>query len=135
MNGIWVGRWAVVLASIAAGAFGLWNLIDEIRPSWDNAVVLTYWSAWCLFPGINMLMAIFTKRPGLMWACGILALLYASFYYTYAMNGPSWKRQGAQQLHIGLVPGISAFAFLLVHTLAPLIPPMRRLINRPFQSS
>jgi len=133
MNTMRIKLWIIVLASFAAATFALWNLIDEFRPSWDYSVVFNYWGAWCLFPGINMLMGGVTERPGLLRTCAFLAVLYACFYFVYVLDGSTRDLEGAQHMHVILVPFLSAFLFIVVHAVGPLIPPLRRLINLPFQ--
>ena len=135
MKWLQVERWVILLASLAAAAFALWNLIDEIRPSWDYLVIFECWGAWCLFPCVNALIGCRAKRPGLVRTSTVLALLYAYFYSHYAFNGSTRGKTGAEHMHLDLVPILSAFLFVSVHALGLIMPPLRRMINRPFQSS
>lgn len=126
-------RWVVIILTLAACSFAFWNLKDEM--TFLEAAFWDYCLAWSFSPAINALVGVWARRPGLLRTCTVLAVLYAWFYSHYALNGSTRDRQGAEHMHVDLVPVLSFVLFGLVHGIGIAIPGMRRVINAPFRGS
>lgn len=85
-------------------AFALWNAVDEyywLASLTSVAIVTALWTAIPLGAGM---IGLHSKKPHVVEVTILLAMSYALLYFLYALNGSTAGNQGAEHMHVLLVP-------------------------------
>ena len=116
---------AATLASIVCA---IWNAVDELSLLQNWYRVASTACMWLFIPWIVAVRGAFTPNPSTRRVNLALSVCFAALFALYASNGPTADRgEGAQHMHLIVVPALTLFATLAVWGSVLLLRGLNRL--------
>lgn len=110
------GRYVIIYILFCACLISaLVHLIQEWRLVQSVPTLLAFFILWLLAPSLNVFVAGWFKCAHLLRTQTYLSIIYSGLFVLYALRGSTAERQGAQHLHLLLVPFLCMALLLFVY--------------------
>lgn len=87
--------------------FVLWNIVGEYYVLQSVSVAAAFTLAWLVAPSVVMLLTVLSKKDERIREYFWLSLVYAIIFAIFAFDGSTKGRDGAEHLHLVLVPPLT----------------------------